>query len=50
MVSTHPATRERIERLEAKWKKLPKQAGYRKFDLDYGEFKKSLTEKVEARK
>jgi predicted Zn-dependent protease len=28
LVSTHPASQERIDRLAEKWKQLPKQSGF----------------------
>jgi predicted Zn-dependent protease len=47
-LNTHPATGERIERLERKWKHTSKQAGYRNIALDYPEFKASLRAKLHA--
>jgi beta-barrel assembly-enhancing protease len=42
VLSTHPATDERIATLEAKWKKTAKQSGYRTLPIDYAAFKQSL--------
>jgi predicted Zn-dependent protease len=42
VVSTHPATQERIDRLEGKWRSAAKQAGYQNIPLNYTEFKASL--------
>lgn len=41
-MSTHPATSERIARLEAKAKELPKGKKYAGFDLNFAEFKNNL--------
>jgi predicted Zn-dependent protease len=42
VVSTHPATQERIVAVQAKWRTLAKKSGYRRFDLDYAAFKTKL--------
>jgi len=42
VVSTHPATPERIAAAHVRWQKTGKQAGYREFNLNYLEFKKRL--------
>jgi predicted Zn-dependent protease len=41
-LSTHPATAERIERLQEKLKRLPKQSGFREFALNFKEFQNSV--------
>lgn len=41
-MSTHPATSERIARLEAMAKELPKDKKYAGFDLNFAEFKNNL--------
>lgn len=46
-MSTHPATSERIERLEAKAKELPKDKKYAGFDLNFAEFKNNLKAKLD---
>jgi beta-barrel assembly-enhancing protease len=46
VLSTHPATEERIATLEAKIKTLPPGKEYRKFALNYAEFKDSLRSKL----
>jgi predicted Zn-dependent protease len=48
VLSTHPATVERLEHLEEKWGRLAKRTGYRKFDLNYAVFKASLRAKFHA--
>jgi predicted Zn-dependent protease len=48
VLSTHPATGERMKNLQAKWDKLEKQTGYRTFDLNYARFKDSLRAKLHA--
>ncbi len=48
LLSTHPATEERITTLEAKIKALPSGAEHRKFDLNYGGFKDSLRAQLHA--
>ncbi len=42
VLSTHPATAERIATLEAKWRQTSKQSGYRTLPLDYAAFKHDL--------
>jgi predicted Zn-dependent protease len=44
-ISTHPATQERIDRLERKWR-AAKPSGYRIIPLNYTEFKASLRSKL----
>jgi len=46
VLSTHPATEERLKNLQAKWDKLGKPTGYRTFDLNYAAFKDSLRSKL----
>ena len=46
VLSTHPATEERMKNLQAKWDKLDKKSGYRTFDLNYAQFKDSLRSKL----
>lgn len=46
VLSTHPATEERLKHLQAKWAALPKKTGYRTFDLNYAAFKDSLRQKL----
>ena len=46
VLSTHPATEERMKNLQAKWDKLDKKSGYRTFDLNYAQFKDSLRAKL----
>jgi predicted Zn-dependent protease len=46
-MSTHPATSERIARLEAKAKELPKDKKYAGFDLNFAEFKNNLKAKLD---
>jgi predicted Zn-dependent protease len=48
VVSTHPATAERIQRLEARWRELEKKTGYREFELNYREFKDSLRARLHS--
>jgi predicted Zn-dependent protease len=45
-MSTHPATSERIARLEEKAKALPKDRQYQGFDLNFAEFQNSLRAKL----
>jgi beta-barrel assembly-enhancing protease len=47
-MSTHPATSERIARLEEKAKALPKGKVYQGFDLNFKEFQDSLRAKIKA--
>jgi predicted Zn-dependent protease len=46
VVSTHPATKDRIDAVEAKWQRLAKKSDYRKFDLDYKTFKEGIKSKL----
>ncbi len=46
VLSTHPATEERMKNLQGKWDKLDKKNGYRTFDLNYAQFKDSLRSKL----
>ena len=46
VLSTHPATEDRMKNLQSKWDKLDKKSGYRTFDLNYAEFKDSLRSKL----
>jgi len=46
VLSTHPATEERMKNLEAKWNQLEKKTGFRTFDLNYSAFKDSLRQKL----
>lgn len=46
VLSTHPATEERMKNLQAKWDKLDKKSGYQTFDLNYAQFKDSLRAKL----
>ena len=48
VLSTHPATEERMKNLQAKWDQLPQHPGYRTFDLNYAQFKDSLRAKLHA--
>jgi predicted Zn-dependent protease len=48
ILSTHPATDERMKNLQAKWDKLEKKTGYRTFDLNYTAFKDSLRSKLHS--
>lgn len=48
VLSTHPATEERMKNLQAKWDKLEKKTGYRTFDLNYPAFKDSLRSKLHS--
>ena len=48
ILSTHPATDERMKNLQAKWDKLEKKTGYRNFDLNYTAFKDSLRSKLHS--
>lgn len=48
LVSTHPATDERVRVLEARWQRLPKQSGYRKIPLDYARFKNNLRARMHS--
>lgn len=48
VLSTHPATEERMKNLQAKWETLAKKAGYRNFDLNYAAFKDSLRAKLHS--
>jgi len=48
VLSTHPATDERMKNLQAKWDKLAKKSGYRTFDLNYVAFKDSLRAKLHS--
>ncbi|MGC3958676.1 MAG: M48 family metallopeptidase [Verrucomicrobiota bacterium] len=48
VLSTHPATDERMKNLQAKWDKLAKKTGYRTFDLNYTAFKDSLRAKLHS--
>lgn len=48
ILSTHPATDERMKNLQAKWDKLEKKTGYRNFDLNYPAFKDSLRSKLHS--
>ncbi len=47
-MSTHPATSERIARLEELAKSLPKDKQYQGFDLNFKEFQDSLRAKLKA--
>lgn len=40
--STHPATQERIDALQLKWEKLPRDKKFRTFDLNYTDFQNRL--------
>ena len=46
VLSTHPATEDRMKNLQSKWDKLDKKSGYRTFDLNYTQFKDSLRAKL----
>ena len=46
VLSTHPATEDRMKNLQSKWDKLDKKSGYRTFDLNYAQFKDSLRAKL----
>lgn len=48
VLSTHPATDERMKNLQAKWDKLERKTGYHTFDLNYAAFKDSLRQKLHA--
>jgi predicted Zn-dependent protease len=48
VLSTHPATQERMDYLRAKWEQLPADRSYRNFDLNYAAFKASLRTKLHA--
>jgi predicted Zn-dependent protease len=48
LLSTHPATDERMKNLQAKWDKLEKKSGYHNFDLNYAAFKDSLRQKLHS--
>lgn len=48
VLSTHPATADRMKNLQVKWDKLEKKTGYHKFDLNYAAFKESLRSKLPA--
>ena len=48
VLSTHPATKERMDYLQAKWKQLPADRTYRNFGLNYAAFKASLRAKLHA--
>ena len=50
VLSTHPATEERVNNLRAKWEQLDKKTGYRTFDLNYETFKDSLRQKLHSTK
>ena len=45
-LSTHPGVKTRIDHLEEKWAKLPKQTGYRTFDLNYKDFQNMLRSRL----
>jgi predicted Zn-dependent protease len=45
-ISTHPATQERLDRLERRWSSEPRQSGYRNIPLNYPAFKASLRGKL----
>ena len=47
-VSTHPATDQRLEALEARWQRLPKKTGFRKIELNYAAFKDSLRARLSS--
>jgi predicted Zn-dependent protease len=47
VLSTHPATGERMKNLQEKWGRLDKRT-YRTFDLNYAQFKDSLRAKLHA--
>jgi predicted Zn-dependent protease len=46
ILNTHPATQERLDSLEARWKKLENRSGFHRFDLNYSAFKQELRGKV----
>jgi beta-barrel assembly-enhancing protease len=48
IISTHPGTQERMDVLEAKWKKLPVKTDYHKFELNYSEFKDTLRSRLHS--
>lgn len=48
ILSTHPATEERMKNLQAKWDELKQKTGYRTFDLNYAGFKASLRQKLHS--
>ncbi len=48
VVSTHPATEERLQALDARWQQLSKKTGYRKFPLNYAGFKDTLRTKLHS--
>lgn len=48
VLSTHPATDERMKNLQAKWDKLEKKTGYHTFGLNYATFKDSLRSKLHS--
>jgi len=48
VLSTHPATEDRMKNLQAKWDQLEKKNSYRTFDLNYAAFKDSLRSKLHA--
>lgn len=48
LVSTHPATQERIDRLQQKWRQLPGDKIYHTFDLNYAVLQNNLREKLHS--
>jgi predicted Zn-dependent protease len=46
VLSTHPATEERLKNLQAKWDALDRKSGFHTFDLNYAGFKASLRAKL----
>lgn len=48
VLSTHPATAERMKNLQAKWEQRDQKTSYHTFDLNYAAFKDSLRAKLHA--
>ncbi len=47
LLSTHPATAERIARIEEKLRRLPAGKSFREFDCDYGAFKAAVRAEIQ---
>jgi predicted Zn-dependent protease len=48
IVSTHPATAERLQSLQAKWEAVETKTGFYKFQLNYPEFKDRLRSRLHS--
>ncbi len=50
LISTHPATHERMEFLQAKWQKVETKTGFHVFPIDFPKFKEELQSQLKDQK